>query len=302
VSSTTDDCAEPRRLEPLPAVDRQVVVAATNAPDDPPVECGGAPPGVHDHSVWYILTAPATGRLFVDTEGSTYDTVLLALTGTCGDFTTLTCNDDSETELARVDFPVTAGTDYLIDVMAFRGESGGELRLGVSFRPCGDGVLQAGEACEPAIAGSCALGHCTASCDCLPPVADECTDAVAATLPVDVQVDATTATGNALDPGHSCRPLLNMARSAWFRFVAPADGWVIVDTSGSDYDTMLAVFSGGCDALAEEACNDDGGTGLTSLASVWVTAGATYTVLVTPFYVSETHGRLHVHVAYEQTP
>ena len=247
------------------------------------------------------MSAPATGRIYVDTEGSTYDTVLLALTGACGNLTTLACNDDSGTERARVDFPVTAGTDYLLDIMSFRGASAGELGLNVSFRPCGDGVLQQGEACDSAIPGSCASGVCTQSCDCLLPVADECAAAVAATPPIDVQVAAGTATGNALDPGPSCVVPLDLARSAWFRFVAPADGTVIVDTSGSDYDTVLGVFDGGCGALTEITCNDDDGSGaLTSRSFVSVTAGATYTVLVLP-YLSATPGRLHVHIAYERT-
>jgi hypothetical protein len=170
-----------------------------------------------------------------------------------------------------------------------------------SFRPCGDVVLQAGEACEPAIAGSCALGACTEACACLAPAADECAEAAVATLPVDVQLDVAGTTGNALDPASSCVPHLNLAQSAWFRFVAPAAGTVIVDTFGSDYDTVIGVFDGSCGALSERACNDDGNIGLTSLAYVPVTAGTTYTVLVTPYLLSTMPGTLHLRAAYEPT-
>jgi hypothetical protein len=302
VSATTDECSAPRRLESLPAVDRQVVATATTASDDPLVECV-AEPDPHEHSVWYAVTAPATGRIRADTAGSTYDTVLLALTGTCGELATVACNDDVGTERARIDFPVTAGTDYLLDVMSYRGAASGELHLEVSFRPCGDGVLQDGEACEPTIVGSCATGLCAEDCVCLTPVADECADATVAAPPLDVELSGDTATGNPVDPKLQCvvQPV-NPALSAWFRFLAPHDGTVVADTSGSDYDTVLGVFSGTCEALVPIACDDDVALDVpTSQVSVPVSAGVVYTVLVTP-YLNHAPGRLHVHVAYEEAP
>jgi len=126
---------------------------------------------------------------------------------------------------------------------------------------------------------------------------------VPAALPVDVVVAGDAATGNVLDPKLSCvaQPV-NPARSVWFRFVAPVNGTVRVDTSGSDYDTALGVFTGVCNALVEIGCDDDAGLGaLTSRVDVEASAGSTYTVLVTP-YLNNSPGRLHVHVAYEDVP
>jgi hypothetical protein len=258
-------------------------------------------PQAHDHSVWYVATAPAVGRMTADTTGSTYDTVLLALTGTCGELTTVACSDDGGSDRARLDFPVTAGTEYLFEATSYRNSHPGELQLAVSFRPCGNGVLDAGEECEPAVAGSCAVGSCAEDCTCLVPVADECTAAVAVALPIDVRLAADTATAGALDPQSACgdNPPIPPS-SVWFRFVAPDDGVVGIDTGGSDYDTVLAVFGGDCAALEESTCDDDyDSVLLTSRVSVPVTAGVTYTILVTPYF-DHLAGRLHLHAAYER--
>ncbi|HVO23134.1 MAG TPA: hypothetical protein VMW56_05845, partial [Candidatus Margulisiibacteriota bacterium] len=57
-----------------------------------------------------------------------------------------------------------------------------------------------------------------------------------------------------------------------------------VNTFGSNYDTILAAFTGTCGALAPlpGACNDDA-SGLQSQISVAVTAGTTYFFLVTAY-------------------
>lgn len=68
-------------------------------------------------------------------------------------------------------------------------------------------------------------------------------------------------------------------RSAWYRFSAPASGYLTVSTQGSSYDTVVGIFSGPCDALQMVACNDDY-MGLTAKATGFVQQGRTYYILV----------------------
>ena len=67
--------------------------------------------------------------------------------------------------------------------------------------------------------------------------------------------------------------------TAWFRFTAGASGSAQVDTDGSDYDTVLAVYSGSTLAtLSTVGCDDDSGTNLQSSVSFPADAGTTYYV------------------------
>jgi murein DD-endopeptidase MepM/ murein hydrolase activator NlpD len=66
--------------------------------------------------------------------------------------------------------------------------------------------------------------------------------------------------------------------TVWFRFTAPASGMITIDTFGSNYDTVLAVYPLGSNTWI--ACNDDAGTGLQSQVSFEVSAGLVYEVQV----------------------
>lgn len=68
----------------------------------------------------------------------------------------------------------------------------------------------------------------------------------------------------------------------WYKFTPLVDGQLTVRTAGSDFDTVLAVYVGGCGALTQLACNDDsaGATDRTSkIASLRVSANTTYRFL-----------------------
>ena len=72
--------------------------------------------------------------------------------------------------------------------------------------------------------------------------------------------------------------------SRWITYVAPEDGVVRITTEGSEFDTVLGVYSGGATSFASlrlEACdNDSGGNGRTSAANVRVTAGNQYFIAI----------------------
>ena len=85
------------------------------------------------NSVWYAWTAPASGTLELDTDGSTPDSdfVLSAWTSTnamptmCdGNLTNIASDDDSQMDAAfnsysQIIIPVVAGTTYYIEVSSY---------------------------------------------------------------------------------------------------------------------------------------------------------------------------------------
>src|SRR6185295_1455990 len=204
-------CEAPREIDTFPFFDRQSTLTATTSPNDPNIGCAaynvndpreitGDP---HEHSVWYALTAPASGLVTIDTESSDYDTLLVAYTGTCEAPAALTCNDDAvfSTYQSRIAFPIVQGERYLIEAAAFDQFGAGELHFAANFRPCGDGVLDPDEECDPGLPETCAGGTCSPVCECLGTAADECADAPLVTeLPVDVRLSAHATTGTASDP------------------------------------------------------------------------------------------------------
>ena len=94
-----------------------------------------------------------------------------------------------------------------------------------------------------------------------------------------------TATGTNVDatgePGEPEHGGLADGMSVWFRWTAPQTGTAIVDTCDSDFDTILAVYTGSSvSSLTRVAGNDDGCGDLQSRVRIEVTAGATYEIAV----------------------
>ncbi len=114
----------------------------------------------------------------------------------------------------------------------------------------------------------------------LPPANDACLGAtVINAVPYSDTLDTRLATSAPDDPA-SCAGGVN-ANSVWYAFTSSADTVMGVDTSGSDYDTVLSVYLGGCGSLIRLACNDDAppanGIGARSLLTLNVRAGVPYT-------------------------
>lgn len=92
------------------------------------------------------------------------------------------------------------------------------------------------------------------------------------------------ATGEGGEPDHANRS--GTRQSVWYRFTAPTGvvGNLEFDTSGSDFDTVIAVYTGtAVNALTAVASDDDSGPGTTSAVSFGVTAGTTYHLAVDGF-------------------
>ena len=91
------------------------------------------------------------------------------------------------------------------------------------------------------------------------PFADDCADAlVISSLPYTRVVDARQAAAATDDPHPPCG---NGSRrhSVWYRYTAPVNQVLAVDTLHSNYNTILSAYTGSCGALTNVpgACNDD---------------------------------------------
>jgi endonuclease I len=70
-------------------------------------------------------------------------------------------------------------------------------------------------------------------------------------------------------------------RSVWWRWTAPWSGRAVISTEGSDFDTILALYTGSTvGALTRLAFDDDSGAGVTSRITPTVSAGTTYYIAV----------------------
>ena len=209
---------------------------------------GDAPNGA---SLWWTWTAPANGATVISTEGSGFDTTLAVYTGSS--LTTLTLvaeNDDARSDLtSRVEFQAIQSQTYLIAVDGFAGDSG-RLRLELTRGPANDDFAAR-----------------TPLTDFVNLVSAHSIDASAETSEP-VHGDASTAG----------------ERSVWWTYTPPIDGTLEISTEGSDFDTLLGVYSGDSLAnLAAVAQNDDDADGVHSLVSFSASAGIPLQIAVDGF-------------------
>ncbi len=109
------------------------------------------------------------------------------------------------------------------------------------------------------------------------------------------ETDTTLATcANPTNPVPTCGNGSN-DRAVFYHWIATGAGTVSVDTFGSDYDTILSVWTGTCGALVSRGCNDDTG-GTQSQIVFSVASGDDLTFLVSAF--SNNGGNLKFHFLY----
>ena len=248
---TNDNFAAAQAMSGVPASAAGTNVEATKEPGEPNHAGNqGA------HSVWYRWTAPESGTVLIDTCARTvrdFDTLLAVYTGNAvGALTAVASDDDGCGGLgSRLSLTATAGTTYFIAVDGFAyddndpGASGTfMLSLGpMSTRPPNDDFAEAAELFESD--GSSAYGW------------------------------NTHATKEPDEPDHAGNV---GGHSVWYRWTAPMSGPVSLDTCGSDFDTLLAVYTGAAvGSLTAVASNDNGlDCGPDSQVEFTATAGTTY--------------------------
>ncbi len=267
---------------------------ATDGWNEPQASCEVNASG-EGASVWWRWTAPNSGTLDINTNGTDYDTVLSIWDG-CGTVnasnvfvapTLLGCDDDggTGTQSQILNLPVQVGETYYIKASAYGDANPGGL-LDIAF------VLTP-----------------------TPPANDSCAsrtvipgDAYGVYNPPLVDTDlATTAT---CEHDESCGAATN-SNSVWYEFTPFEDGRITVDTVGTDYDTVLAIFrvsscpliiNGICLDGASVACNDDidlaGGNYQSRITDFEVDQGVTYFIKVADYGATDGGGALNFNLDF----
>ena len=103
-----------------------------------------------------------------------------------------------------------------------------------------------------------------------------------ASLPFSEDLNTSSATPSGDDPV-SCSGGSDSA-SVWYSLTTNIDTTIGIDTAGSDYDTVLSVYTGVCASLARVACSDDFGDSISSanrsVLTFAASAGTTYLIEV----------------------
>jgi hypothetical protein len=209
-------------------------------------------------SVWWTWTAPRDGSLALTTAGSGFDTVLTVFNGNSFSNLSLEAFNDNDPagnlQSSRVILPVVAGSVYQIAV---------------------DGHFDA----AGSIALRLVLGPVQPS-----PANDHFANR---TLLSGRRVNAGGSNVYATkEPGEPRHVGTLGGKSLWWSWLAPASGGVSVSTTGSRFDTVLAVYRG--ESLSElvfVAGNDDvpNTTLVESTVTFNVVAGAIYQIAVDGF-------------------
>jgi hypothetical protein len=125
-----------------------------------------------------------------------------------------------------------------------------------------------------------------------PPPNDECdTATTVASFPFTETIDTRGATNNPADPMLSCNDDGNQTdgKTVWYVWTPTNNATVNISTDGSDYDTVLGVFTGTCGNLTQVACAD---VGITDDLIFDATAGVTYYIKVGEFQSGSGAGTL----------
>lgn len=167
------------------------------------------------NSIWWKWTPVSAGSVIIQTTGSDADTLLAAYVGSSlGTLAAVADNDDNgATSTSLIGFNVSPGTTYFIAVDGYNGDSG-SIQLSLAYR--------------------------TTPLD--RPANDNFANRIALTGPT-----VSASGGNFLaskergEPDHADE--LGGA-SVWWSWTAPAPGNVVIQTEGSNFDTLLAVYTG----------------------------------------------------------
>lgn len=183
-------------------------------------------------SIWWSWVAPASAPVRFTTIGSSFDTVLGVYQGSSVDnLTRIASDDDSGGDgVSAVTFVAVQGVEYQIAVDGFNDGTGAESGLVVlTVHQYPSGVLHANDDFENA-----------------PPISDQFPTVQG------VNIGASRQPG---EPAHGAAP---QGHSVWWTWTASTDGPVTITTTNSQFDTILAVYTGNAlDALTLVAENDD---------------------------------------------
>jgi hypothetical protein len=262
---------------------------------------GGSAP-----EIGHRYVAPVSGTYFVDTFGSSFDTVLSVLDG-CGE---IVCSDDASGTDSQVVVDLFAGQEVFFVVDGFGEGSEGFFNLSLfaeNIPGCPPGLTLCGDQCVDLFFDNQHCGGCfdpcgdeeaciEASCQCIGQECVECDDDLCGScssvsfLPSLVPLARSGSTAGE-DSGIESACGASPSPESLYRFVAPFDASFRFDTFGSSFDTLLAIRDpNGCFELA---CNDDF-QGLDSQVELFLAAGQEVLIVVDGFSGGFGNYQLHV--------
>jgi hypothetical protein len=198
-------------------------------------------------SVWYQYTPSSNQTVLFNTFGAEYDTALSVWEGTRHPLTQLACNDDSSNlSQSQITVELKKGALYYINISGYQGETGSLNFNAKAVSPLSNDDLE--QAIPISFDGSSSYTHTQMT---------------------------QGATHEAEEYVPSCYP--NSHATVWYQYTPAVDESIILNTLGSDYNTVLSVWEGNQHPLEEIACNDDN-TGQQSEVRVEVEGGVTYSI------------------------
>lgn len=213
-------------------------------------------------SIWWSWTAHLTAPVFVTTRNSTFDTVLAVYTGMDVSSLTLVAeNDDMD--------PVDATTGSLVHFLGIAGQT---YQIAVDGYRSGDGIVPE---------GAVVLGLFQVT----PPVLGG-NDMFVNRFPITGRAGTVTGvnTNASKEPGEPDHAGNDGGRSVWWSWVAPASTPVRIETLGSSFDTVLAIYEGSSvDALTLVGADEDSAAGNLSAVTFEAIQGVEYQIAVDGF-------------------
>jgi len=242
--------------------------------------CGNGGDG-QGKDVWFEFTPECDGNAIFDTFGSEFDTVLSvhsACPGIIGPDTTVVCNDDASfaapnNRASLVTFNFSGGETYLVRVTGYNGAEGQFTLRHLYTYGVGNDTCATASSLGSSF-GTYAFNSCSATTD----------------------TSLRSTCGNASGV---------MYHDVWFRWTAAQTRLVTMNTCGSVFDTVLAVYMGtqqNCpaDAGVQVACSDDsydvcdvGGSYQSSL-NFLASAGQSYLIRVGGYTDAGGHGQVTI--------
>ena len=205
------------------------------------------------HSVWWSWISPISGPVTLSTTNSSFDTTLAVYTGTSlGVLSLVAGNDDLDAAFgvyqSTVTFPAVAGVAYQIAVDG-HGSAVGAV------------VLTLTQPTPEVVGGNDLFANRFL-------IIGQDKSVIGAN---------TNATKEAGEPKHAGN---RGGRSIWWRWVAPASTPVTIDTTGSSFDTLLAVYTGNEVNVLTLVAADHLGSANASTVSFLAVAGLEYEIAV----------------------
>jgi hypothetical protein len=201
------------------------------------------------NTVWWRYTPPANTTLRFDTIGSDVDTAMAVYAGgAVNALTQVAANNDigAGNVLSRVIFNATGGVSYAIAVSGIEGQQ--------------DTI--------------------TLNLAVVAPTNDNFANRIAIAAPGTVSGNNVLATAQTGEPNHAGNATART--SVWWSFRPTVTGPLTVQTFGSNFNTVLGVYTGSAvNALTQVASNDDGGGGVVqSRVTFNAVAGTSYAFAV----------------------